>query len=101
MGWNWMAHSQRLGNLIIHSDEKESVILTCEHIFGGKAKKDRKIEVDLFDGEPHGETGQAKLIATHKIERVETWPENDLALIWFKPGQRDPVKPFMSDRAQP
>ena len=47
---------------VIHSSEKETLILTCAHIFkldgprqAAPQRFPRKIMVDLFDGKLHGE----------------------------------------------
>jgi thiol-disulfide isomerase/thioredoxin len=81
---------------IIHSTPKETLILTCAHIFKLDGRHQappqqfpRKIMIDLFDGKLHGE----KPAQVHYVESVEGQAVDydftlDVGLIRMRPGRR-------------
>ena len=84
---------------VIHSSEKETLILTCAHIFkldgprqAAPQRFPRKIMVDLFDGKLHGE----RPAQVHFVESVEGRAMDydftvDVGLIRIRPGRRLPA----------
>ena len=84
---------------IIHSSPKESLILTCAHIFKLDGSRQappnrfpRKIMIDLFDGKLHGENPAQ----VHHEETVEGQAVDydfglDVGLIRIRPGRRLPA----------
>jgi hypothetical protein len=83
---------------VIHSTPKESLILTCAHIFKLDGRRQappsqfpRKIMIDLFDGKLHGE----RPAQVHYVESVEGQAVDydfslDVGLIRMRPGRRLP-----------
>ncbi len=83
---------------VIHSSDKESIILTCAHIFKLEGQRQappqrfpRKIMIDLFDGKLHGE----RPAQVHFVESVEGQAVDydftlDVGLIRIRPGRRIP-----------
>lgn len=83
---------------VIHSTEKESLILTCAHIFKLDGRRQapprqfpRKIMIDLFDGKLHGQ----RPAQVHFVESVEGHAVDydftlDVGLIRMRPGRRLP-----------
>ena len=83
---------------VIHSSERETLILTCAHIFkldgprqAAPERFPRKIMVDLFDGKLHGE----RPAQVHFVESVEGRAIDydftvDVGLIRIRPGRRLP-----------
>lgn len=99
--WTGTYWACRMGSgTIIHSDATQSIVLSCAHIFNGK-EHTNKVEVDLFDGIPHGPLEQAARIATHAIDRVIVDHPNDLAVIWFKAGRELPFSRICPSDALP
>jgi len=84
---------------VIHSSQKETLILTCAHIFKLDGQRQaaaerfpRKIMVDLFDGKLHGE----RPAQVHFVESVEGQAIDydftvDVGLIRIRPGRRLPA----------
>jgi hypothetical protein len=84
---------------VIHSTPKESLILTCAHIFKLDGRRQaqpsqfpRKIMIDLFDGKLHGE----KPAQVHYVESVEGQAVDydfalDVGLIRMRLGRRLPA----------
>jgi len=84
---------------VIHSSDKEALILTCAHIFkldgprqAAPERFPRKIMVDLFDGKLHGE----RPAQVHFVESVEGKAIDydftvDVGLIRIRPGRRLPA----------
>ncbi len=84
---------------VIHSSDKEALILTCAHIFkldgsrqAAPERFPRKIMVDLFDGKLHGE----RPAQVHFVESVEGQALDydfavDVGLIRIRPGRRLPA----------
>ena len=82
---------------IIHSDANESIILTCAHIFKVDGPRqmtpkqyNRRITVDLFDGQLHGPSGQQLHPAQMDIpgEAIDYDFTHDVGLIRIRPGRK-------------
>jgi thiol-disulfide isomerase/thioredoxin len=85
---------------IIYSTPKESLILTCAHIFklDGRVKSvppsqfPREIKIDLFDGKLHGTNpAQMHYLETVEGEAVDYDMTLDVGLIRIHPGRRLPA----------
>lgn len=82
---------------IIHSTPDESIILTCAHIFKLDGQRqlqpheyNRKITVDLFDGQLHGPNGQTLHPTEMDIpaKAIDYNFNNDVGLIRIRPGRK-------------
>jgi len=95
---------------IIYSDEDESIILTCAHIFRDSQGRQQslknfhtKISVDLFDGK----ITNYKKPQLHCTERdidgeaIDYDFTNDVGLIRIRPGRRLPASRVVSDSWEP
>ena len=90
---------------IIYSDDDESIILTCAHIF--KIEGQRKqyapgrfpfpVEVDVFDGKPSAEQTPRVGVSEADIpaQVIDYDFVGDVALIRIKPGHRLPASPVV------
>jgi thiol-disulfide isomerase/thioredoxin len=89
---------------IIHSTERESIILTCAHIFHIEELRKQpapsrfplKVKVDLFDGRLGPQTaGRAPQVHTTELdipaEVIDYDYVGDVGLIRIRPGKRLPV----------
>jgi hypothetical protein len=84
---------------IIHSTPKESLVLTCAHIFklerGRQAPPDRfprRIKVDLFDGNLQGrQPARVHYLESVDGEAVDYDFTRDVGLIRIRPGRRLPA----------
>jgi thiol-disulfide isomerase/thioredoxin len=84
---------------VIHSSEKETLILTCAHIFkldgprqAAPQRFPRKIMVDLFDGKLHGERpAQVHLVESVEGQAIDYDFNVDVGLIQIRPGRRLPA----------
>ena len=84
---------------VIHSSEKESLILTCAHIFKLDGQRQappqrfpRKIMIDLFDGKLHGEhPAQVHFVESVEGQAVDYDFGIDVGLIRIRPGRRIPA----------
>jgi thiol-disulfide isomerase/thioredoxin len=84
---------------VIYSTAKESLILTCAHIFklegqrqAPPARFPRKILVDLFDGKLHGERpAQVHYVDSAEGQAVDYDFALDVGLIRIRPGRRLPA----------
>jgi thiol-disulfide isomerase/thioredoxin len=96
---------------IIHSNENESLILTCAHIFKidgahqQHAPKSfpRQVTVDLFDGRLAGPKGQTVATAVRNIPaRVIDYDfQSDVGLIVISPGYKLPASPVVPSEWKP
>jgi thiol-disulfide isomerase/thioredoxin len=94
------AHSIGFGSgTIIHSTPKESLIITCAHIFkleglrqqAPPSKFPRPIKIDLFDGKLRGTSpAQVHYVETVDGEAVDYDFVRDVGLIRIHPGRRLP-----------
>jgi hypothetical protein len=84
----------------VHSTNRESLILTCAHIFKieGRAKQPppgqfpRKIMIDLFDGQLRGtKPAQVHFLETVEGEAIDYDFVRDVGLIRIRPGRRLPA----------
>jgi thiol-disulfide isomerase/thioredoxin len=85
---------------IIYSNPRESLILTCAHIFKLEGQRQatpdkfpRKITIDLFDGRPRklrGDEWQVHPVDTVAGEAVDYDFKLDVGLIRIRPGRRLP-----------
>lgn len=97
---------------IIYSSAKESIILTCAHIFKLEGRRqlhpsqfNRKIMVDLFDDRPT-RTSQGTLQVhfaneTHEGKAIDYDFGLDVGLIVIKPGRRLAASPVVPPTWQP
>jgi thiol-disulfide isomerase/thioredoxin len=84
---------------VIHSTEKESLILTCAHIFKIEGLRQavperfpRKVMVDLFDGKLHGERpAQVHFVESVEGKAIDYDFDVDVGLIRIRPGRRLPA----------
>lgn len=93
---------------IIHSSPKESLILTCAHIFkldGSRqappSKFPRKITIDLFDGRPQGSEREVHPIETVAGEALDYDFGLDVGLIRIRPGRRLPASRVVPPHWEP
>lgn len=94
---------------IIHSTEKETIILTCAHIFDMEGRRvppaqfPRQVLVDLFDGQLHG----TRPAMVHPLEMdIEGKAlaydfDSDLGLIRIRPGRPLKFSPVVPAEWQP
>jgi thiol-disulfide isomerase/thioredoxin len=90
---------------VIWSDARESIILTCAHIFtveGARtqpkpAQFNRKVLVDLFDGQLHGKDPQMMhpLETDIQAQVIDYDHTMDVGLIRIRPGRPLPVSPVV------
>jgi thiol-disulfide isomerase/thioredoxin len=94
------AHSIGFGSgTIIHSTPKESLIITCAHIFKLEGRRQvrasefpRRIMVDLFDGKLRGTSpAQVHFLETVEGKAVDYDLVRDVGLIRIRPGRRLPA----------
>lgn len=83
---NGLRLAQYGSGTIIYSAPDQTVILTCAHAFSAWDKT-TPIEVDLFDGVPHGPTEQAEKVQTLKATRLILDNAVDLAILWISPAK--------------
>jgi thiol-disulfide isomerase/thioredoxin len=84
---------------VIQSTDKESLILTCAHIFkldgfrqAVPERFPRKVMVDLFDGKLHGERpAQVHFVESIEGKAVDYDFDVDVGLIRIRPGHRLPA----------
>ncbi len=93
---------------IIHSSPRESLILTCAHIFkldgqrqAPPGKFPRKITIDLFDGRPQGREREVHPIETVAGEALDYDFNLDVGLIRIRPGRRLPASRVVPPHWQP
>lgn len=94
---------------VIHSTEEEAVILTCAHIFqthGRPVRPDQfdlPVQVELFDGNLTGPTGQTvrPLGAPIPGEVIDYDFERDVALVRIRPGRSVPAARVVPPRWSP
>jgi len=93
---------------IIHSSPKESLILTCAHIFkldgsrqAAPSRFPRKISIDLFDGRPQGREKEVHPIETVAGEAVDYDFGLDVGLIRIRPGRRLPASRVVPPHWEP
>ncbi len=96
---------------IIESNEKESLILTCAHIFKIDGSRQqfaprqfpRQVTVDLFDGRLGGPRGQQVATAQRNIPaRVIDYDfQSDVGLIAISPGYALPASPVVPANWKP
>ena len=93
---------------VIYSSPKESLILTCAHIFkldGSRqappSKFPRKITIDLFDGRPRGHEYEVHPIETVAGEAVDYDFGLDVGLIRIRPGRRLPASRVVPPHWEP
>src|SRR5262249_26049288 len=94
---------------VIHSTPKESLILTCAHIFKLDGQRQttpdrfpRKVMIDLFDGKLHGQ----KPAQVHFVETVEGRVVDydfslDVGLVQIQPGRRLPAARVVPSHWEP
>ena len=81
---------------VVYSSPKESLILTCAHIFKLEGQRQappqrfpRKIMIDLFDGKLHGEhPAQVHFVESVEGQAVDYDFTVDVGLIRIRPGRR-------------
>ncbi len=96
---------------IVESNERESIILTCAHIFKidgarqqfGPKQFPRQVTVDLFDGRLAGPKGQQVATAQRNIPaRVIDYDfQSDVGLIAISPGFKLPASPVVPANWKP
>lgn len=94
---------------VIYSDAKQSIILTCAHIFKEEGRTPPPpsqfrlpIAVDLFDGQPGGpKRNQVHQTETVKGEAIDYDPLNDVGLIRIRPGKVLPMTRVVPPRWKP
>jgi len=89
---------------IITSNDEETIILTCAHIFKDDDVRQQyppkrfphKIAIDLFDGELHGmKPAMVHPIETVAGEAVDYDFASDVGLIRIRPGRKLPASPVV------
>jgi thiol-disulfide isomerase/thioredoxin len=95
---------------IISSTPEESIILTCAHIFkiDGAASQPtparfpRKITVDLFDGQLHGQSpAQVHYVSSVAGQAIDYDFTSDVGLIRIRPGRKLPASRVVPPTWQP
>ncbi len=94
---------------VVYSSPKESLILTCAHIFKLEGQRQampqrfpRKIMIDLFDGKLHGEhPAQVHFVESVEGQAVDYDFTVDVGLIRIRPGRRIPAARVVPAHWQP